>query len=104
MMRRMGMQALLVGSLIALSGCASNPPPGNVEVVEQGPPVEVVEQYGVAPGPGYIWVRGFYRREGPSYAWVPGHWVVPPRGFRRWEAGRWVHTRRGWYFREGRWR
>ena len=104
MLRKIGLPALALGSLLAMSACATNPPPGRVEVVEQGPPVEVVETYGVAPGPGFVWVRGFYRRDAGAYVWVPGHWVQPPGRYHRWEPGRWIHTRRGWYFREGRWR
>ncbi|HEY2805452.1 MAG TPA: hypothetical protein VGI92_06285 [Gemmatimonadales bacterium] len=104
MSRKTGLQALLVGSLIAVSACASNPAPGRVEVVDRSPPVAVVETYGVAPSPRHVWVAGYYRWEGGNYVWAPGHWEVPPGRYHRWEAGRWVHARRGWYFREGRWR
>jgi len=96
-------KAWMFAPLVALSACAPPPPPGRV-VVERVPPREVVEEYGVAPGPGYTWVRGFYRWDGGDYRWEPGHWAAPPRGYRTWVPGRWMHERRGWYFREGHWR
>src|SRR5438034_3412584 len=30
----------------------------------------------VAPGPGYVWTRGYWRWTGADYVWVPGSWVV----------------------------
>jgi hypothetical protein len=95
----------LVGVLGAMAiACASNPPPADAVYVERQPPRERVEVVGVAPGPGYAWVRGFWRWGGAEYAWVPGRWTAPQRGFHRWEPGQWRHGRRGWFWAEGRWR
>ena len=107
-MSRTGLQRVLgsavmgVAALLVLA-CASNPPPGGI-VVERRPPPDRVEVIGVAPGRGYLWIRGFWRWERADYVWVPGRWAGAERGHRRWASGHWAHTRRGWYWVEGRWR
>jgi len=66
---------LLFSSLLA-SACVVAPPPGRVYVVPAPPPprAEVVT---LAPGPGYVWVRGRWHWNGNAYYWVPGSWVAP---------------------------
>lgn len=91
---------------LALAGalaCASGPPPGGVVVVRRPPPPrrEVVV---VSPGPGYVWVRGYYRPMRNDYDWVPGRWERAPSGRRHWHEPRWKHTRDGWVYIEGYWR
>ena len=44
------------------------------------PPPPRVEYYGVAPGPGFVWVSGYWRPHGNNYRWVNGHWAR--RGYR----------------------
>ncbi len=56
------------------------------------------------PGPNYLWVPGYWRRNGAEYVWVTGRYVVPPARNRAWVPGEWHHNRRGWYFVEGHWR
>ena len=95
----------LLGILGALAiACASNPPPENAIYVERRPPPERVEVIGTAPGPGYVWLRGYWRWGAGDYAWQSGRWAVAERGYRRWEPGQWRHGRRGYYWVEGRWR
>jgi hypothetical protein len=72
--------------------------------VRIGPPAPIVERVVVAPGPGYVWVPGFYRWDGGRYIWVAGHHVRPPRGRAVWAPGHWTHARQGWYWVDGRWR
>src|SRR5438105_4547014 len=48
-------------------------------LVAQAPPAVRVETQTVAPGPGYIWTRGYWRWTGTSYVWVPGSWIERPR-------------------------
>ena len=96
----------LMGCLVLIglgAACATNPPPG-VMYLERRPPPARVEVVGVAPGPGFVWIGGFWRWGGAEYAWVPGRWAPRERGHRHWNAGHWRHTRRGWYWAEGRWR
>jgi hypothetical protein len=90
----------VVGSLLA--GCATASPARLY--VRVGPPRPVVETRVAAPGPGYVWVGGFHRWDGARYVWMPGRWTAPPRAHARWVPGQWAHDRRGWYWRDGRWR
>jgi hypothetical protein len=96
---------LWAAATAALAACAPLPPPGVVYVgANFGPPPPVVEVVSVAPGRGWLWIRGFYRWDGVAYLWVPGRWERPPHPRARWEEGRWRHHARGWYWVEGRWR
>jgi WXXGXW repeat (2 copies) len=88
-------------SLVTVAACADVR--GRV-FVRVGPPPPRVEAVVAAPGPGYVWVPGYYRWDGAVYVWTPGRYLRPPRPRARWVAGHWVHNRRGWYYVEGRWR
>jgi hypothetical protein len=69
--------------------------------VQINPPAAVVETVPAKPGPGYVWVPGYYRWNGVRYVWVPGHWVLHEGA---WCAGHWVHVAgRGWHWVAGRW-
>ncbi len=99
-MKRTGWIALILGGL-TLAGCggyyggyyASVPPP----------PARY-ETYGYAPGPGYVWVGGYYTYRGGGYAWVPGEWRRPPRGHSAWVEGRWESHDGRYRYRQGHWR
>ena|SRR5579864_9840205 len=96
------MTALVIGvSLAAATACAA--PHGRV-YVRVGPPVPIVEARVIAPGPGYVWVPGYYAWERGAYVWVGGRYVLPPRPRAVWIAPHWERERRGWYFVEGHWR
>lgn len=102
------LKLLAAGALVvAAAGCAPLPP-GRVVYVEYAtyaPPPLQYEVIGVAPGPGYLWVAGYWNWTGVEYVWVSGSWVVPPPGRRVWVAPAWQqHRGRGWYMRRGRWR
>src|SRR2546428_4255048 len=86
----------------ALVGCATEPTtvttttttqevtttaPAREVVVTRPPPPVRVETQTVAPGPGYIWITGYWRWTGTTYLWVPGTWVVRPRPSTVWVAG-----------------
>jgi len=94
---------LMAGVLLAGVTLACAEPAGRV-YVRVGPPAPVIERVAVAPGPGYVWVPGYYRWDGRAYLWVPGRYATPPRRHARWVPAHWVRERRGWYFVEGRWR
>jgi hypothetical protein len=101
-MTRRSMVFALVGTvMMAATACAA--PVGRV-YVRTGPPPVVVERRGPVPGPGFVWIGGFYRWTGREYVWVPGHYEHAPRPRARWAPGHWAHGRHGWYFVEGRWR
>jgi WXXGXW repeat (2 copies) len=94
---------LIFGSLVlsaaalAMTGCAVG------AWVPIGPPDALVEVHGGFPGPGYVWIDGYWQWQN-RWVWRPGAWARPPRAGARWEAPRWEHGRRGWRFHEGRWR
>ena len=68
------------------------PPPPGPEVVT------------VQPGPGAVWVSGFYEFDGVRYIWVPGHWAYPPHGYRGYVAARWVYRGGSYVYVRGYWR
>src|SRR6478672_6836568 len=85
---------LLMLALLALVGCAEEPTavtttttttqvttagPAREVVVTRAPPPVRVETQTVAPAPGYIWTRGYWRWTGTTYGWVPGHLGKPPK-------------------------
>ena len=94
--------ALALGALPLVMACPP-PPPGRV-YVRIPPPVAVVEVEGVAPGPEFVWIRGYHRWEGDRYVWFPGRWDRRPRAGAAWVEGHWAKHRRGWYWVEGHWR
>src|ERR1044072_3673084 len=64
-------------------------------VVAQPPPAVRVETQTIAPGPGYVWTRGYWRWGGSNYGWVPGSWVSRPRVSAVWVDGHWVRRSDG---------
>src|SRR5574340_92840 len=51
-------------------------------VVAVAPPAPVPEVIGVAPGPGYFWIGGWWNWGGGHYDWHPGRWEHDRRGYR----------------------
>jgi len=101
-MRSLTAAVILAGALLATTACAAGTS-GRV-YVRTGPPPVRAEVVAVSPGPGYVWVPGYYQYRGSSYAWVAGRYERPPRARARWVQGHWERDRRGWYFVEGHWR
>ena len=69
---------LLLGALAmgGAVGCARHvhvahvPPP-------PPPPPHAYRNHGRPPGPGYVWVDGYWVRRGNHWRWVNGHWARP---------------------------
>jgi len=78
-------------------------PPGYVLVAEPPPPV-IVESPGPPPGPGFVWIHGYWIHPHARYEWVRGHWERPPHARAVWAAPRWERTEHGWRHEPGRWR
>ena len=73
---------------VGIGGYGPPPPP---PPVYYAPPV---------PGPGYVWVDGYWYPSGPRYAWSPGYWGRPPYPRAYWVGPRYHGNR---YYR-GYWR
>ena len=65
------------------------------------PPIPVYVQP-LCPGPGYIWVPGYWAYDS-GYYWVPGEWVLPPRIGFLWTPGYWGYSGASYVFNEGYW-
>lgn len=68
------------------------------------PPPLRVETYGPAPGPGFVWINGYWNWGGNNYVWVPGRWDRGPRPGSRWVDPRWEHRGNSYRFHRGYWR
>ena len=73
------------------------------ETVAVAPPELRVETAGVAPGPGYAWIGGYWGWHGGRHEWVSGYWERPHPGY-VWVPHAWMHVSGGWRLREGYWR
>jgi len=100
-LQRTASGALLALLFTATTACAG--PRGRV-YVRVAPPPPLAERVVVTPGPGYVWVPGYYVWTGAPYNWRAGAWVRPHRPRAVWVAPHWRHERRGWFFVEGHWR
>ena len=83
----------------SLAGCAARA----TYYVATPPPPARVEVYGYAPGPGYVWIDGFWDWRG-RYVWVPGYWGRRPHPHAVWERGHGYYDHGRYYYRRGHWR
>ena len=96
---------LAAASVAALAACVPLAPPGAMFVSARlGPPPPRVEVIGYAPGPDFVWIRGYWDWEGTDYVWVSGHWDRRPYERAVWVPDHWRSSPRGWYRKEGHWR
>ena len=90
--------ALACAALV--TGCvveAGVGPPAGV-AVSGPPPAPMQEGRPPPPGPGSIWVDGYWHWTGMQYTWIPGHWVQGHAG-QQWRAPKYS-LRDGTYFYE----
>jgi len=98
------LSAVLLGSA-ALVACGGGYAQGYVVAQVPPPPAPyAVGAVGIAPGPGYVWINGFWNLNGSRWAWVNGRWAVPPHAHAAWVADRWERHGNGWRYRRGHWR
>jgi hypothetical protein len=62
-------------------------PPGEV-IVTEDPPAPIYETVGIAPGPGFIWIGGYYHWTGGRWVWYRGHYARPPHPGAAWVGAR----------------
>lgn len=111
---RSALGAAAAASLIALTaGCvvavrpapaAVYAPPPEEVVVTDLPPAPVAEIVAVAPGPGFVWIGGYYHWVGGRWAWYAGHYERPPHQGARWIAPRYVIRGGSRVYVRGYWR
>jgi len=73
-------------------------------VVPEAPPPALGEVVTVAPGPGFIWIGGFWDWGPSGWFWVHGHWGHRPFHGAVWAGPFWEHHEHGWVLRRGHWR
>ncbi len=64
------------------------------------PPPSAAAYYPPSPGPGFVWVSGYYNPVGGRYVWRPGYWSRPPYAGAVWIGPRYAGNR----FYNGYWR
>lgn len=94
----------VAASVVSLAACAPLPPLGAVFVAVGPPAYYQDDAIGVAPGPDYVFIRGYWGWRDDAYVWVPGRWVERPYPNAVWVQERWYHAREGWYREGGHWR
>ncbi len=67
------------------------------------PPQMRFERRPPPPGPGFVWVGGYWSWNGSAHAWTSGQWQAPPQQGQTWVAPQWRHRGRHWMFRQGGW-
>jgi hypothetical protein len=83
------------------------PPEPRQEVVVQPPPMPAPprEVVAIRPAREAMWVDGYYLYVGRGrYEWVPGHWEVPPRGYRTYVRPGWQRQGNSYVYIRGYWR
>jgi len=69
------------------------------------PPLLPIYSQPPIPGPGYIWIPGYWAWDGTEYYWVPGTWALPPAADLLWTPGYWAwnDTNDDYVFYAGYW-
>lgn len=80
------------------------PAPPQQVVVVAAPPAPRQEVVYARPGPGYLWVPGYWGWNRGRHVWVAGHYELPPRGRSAWVEPRWDRRGGSYIFIEGHWR
>ena len=95
--------ALLATVLLAtLATSACGPPVYAYRAPPPPPPMLGVEGY--APGPGYVWIDGFYDLRGSTWVWSRGKWDRPPHPRAVWVRAYWEPHGHSYRFHRGYWR
>ena len=55
----------------------------------------------MAPGPGYIWIRGHWSWHHERWDWMGGRWDRVAQPGSAWVPGRWIERGNGWVWIEG---
>jgi WXXGXW repeat (2 copies) len=73
-----------------------------VSITVAPPPLPVYAQP-IIPGPGYMWVPGYWAWGPYGYYWVPGTWLLPPAVGLLWTPGYWAWMDGAYIWYAGYW-
>jgi hypothetical protein len=71
--------------------------------VERAPPPPRFDRRPPLPGPGHVWVSGYWYWTGGGYVWRAGFWDVPPYNGHVWVDAGWVFHQGRYRYVPGRW-
>jgi len=93
---------LLFVAVLALGMASTSQSAVFVSVAIAPPPIPVYTQP-ICPGPGYLWIPGYWAYGFDGYYWVPGYWVLPPFVGALWTPGYWGWTNGLYVWHAGYW-
>jgi len=70
-------------------------------VVRAAPPLDRYEAVGIAPGPGYVFIRGHWGWRHERWEWIGGRWELPAQPGAVWVPGQWIVRGGGYVWIEG---
>ncbi|HEY6871143.1 MAG TPA: hypothetical protein VI298_00320 [Geobacteraceae bacterium] len=96
-------------SLLLAFLVVADPPPASAQIaigvsITIAPPALPIYVQPLCPGPGYIWIPGYWAWD-PDYGyyWVPGTWVPAPYPGLLWTPGYWAWYDGGYVWYDGYW-
>lgn len=103
-LHNVGASDRLVNFMINTPNTITPAPPTTV-VYSDSPPPAPAQPAVIAPGPGYVWVNGYWQWNGAGWVWVGGQWAYPPWPGAVWVGGYWYRGPwGGWRYHAGHWR
>jgi|CXWL01.1.fsa_nt_gi hypothetical protein len=99
----LAVSSTLGACIVVPAGRHYGPDGGHGGPVTVAPPELQVEAIGIAPGPGYFWIGGFWNWIGGRHVWIGGHWQAPRPGH-YWLPHRWHRDGPRWRAEPGHWR
>jgi len=102
---RLSLFVSLLLALVMLAAPVALPAQVSVGVsVTFGPPPLPVYAQPLCPGPGFVWIPGYWAWDpGIGYYWVPGLWVLTPFVGALWTPGYWAWSNGVFIWYEGYW-
>ena len=101
------LQAFCLAGILALTTATAAFARVDVGIrVNLGPPAVRHEVVIATPGPGHVWIPGYWhwKPEVHNYVWIEGRWAKPPHARAVWVAPRYERRHRNWFYIEGHWR
>jgi len=84
---------ILLFGLLLFSGVLSAQVAIGIQIGTPPPPPPAYILQPAVPGPGYLWVEGYWYPVGHRYHWHPGYWTLPPYPGAYWAPARYAGGR-----------